>query len=310
MIKTSLLEVSIIEPRLKHSTIFDHFDALESGESFVIRNDHDPKPLYYQLIGERGNGFSWDYLEAGPEYWQVRIGKPSQQDTVETIGKIAAKDVRKAELLKQLGVDFCCGGKQTLKEAATSIGISEVALRDKLEEANTMSPSPASGLDYSTWDLDFLSDYIKNVHHKYVREKGPLLQQLTEKVSIVHGNQHPELAVLYTELSLFLANLYTHLDKEELQLFPATKNMSSLTKEQAKQLISALVYEHENTGYELKQLRKITNNYTLPADACHSYTYLFERIVAFEADLFQHIHLENNILFPKMITAYEQEFKA
>lgn len=303
MIKSPLLEVFNIEPRLKHPTIFDHFDALDSGESFIIKNDHDPKPLYYQLLGERGKDLIWNYLESGPEYWQVRLGKPLESETLETVGHIAAKDVRKAEVLKQLGVDFCCGGKQTLKEAAHSVGLDEIELRRRLNQSEEL-PIAGPPLNFKDWDIDFLSDYIKNVHHRYVREKGPIIQELAHKVADVHAQQHPELVNLSKELDAFLDDLYHHLDKEEKQLFPATKNEQELTSKQVEQLIQFLISEHEDSGKELQQLRKITQNYTLPANACNSYTSLFSQIESFESDLLQHIHLENNILFPKLLASY------
>lgn len=303
MIKSPLLEVFNIEPRLKHPTIFDHFDALDSGESFIIKNDHDPKPLYYQLLGERGKDLIWNYLESGPEYWQVRLGKPLESETLETVGHIAAKDIRKAEVLKQMGVDFCCGGKQTLKEAAHSVGLDEIELRRRLNQSEEL-PIAGPPLNFKDWDIDFLSDYIKNVHHRYVREKGPIIQELAHKVADVHAQQHPELVSLAKELDAFLDDLYHHLDKEEKQLFPATKNEQELTSKQVDQLIQFLISEHEDSGKELQQLRKITQNYTLPANACNSYTSLFSQIESFESDLLQHIHLENNILFPKLLASY------
>ncbi|MGB3105864.1 iron-sulfur cluster repair di-iron protein [Sphingobacterium siyangense] len=303
MIKSPLLEVFNIEPRLKHPTIFDHFDALDSGESFIIKNDHDPKPLYYQLLGERGKDLIWNYLESGPEYWQVRLGKPLESETLETVGHIAAKDIRKAEVLKQLGVDFCCGGKQTLKEAAHSVGLDEIELRRRLNQSEEL-PIAGPPLNFKDWDIDFLSDYIKNVHHRYVREKGPIIQELAHKVADVHAQQHPELVNLSKELDAFLDDLYHHLDKEEKQLFPATKNEQELTSKQVEQLIQFLISEHEDSGKELQQLSKITQNYTLPANACNSYTSLFSQIESFESDLLQHIHLENNILFPKLLASY------
>jgi len=303
MIKSPLLEVFNIEPRLKHPTIFDHFDALDSGESFIIKNDHDPKPLYYQLLGERGKDIIWNYLESGPEYWQVRLGKPLESETLETVGNIAATDIRKAQVLKQLGVDFCCGGKQTLKEAAHSIGLDEIELRRRLNQSEEL-PIAGPPLNFKDWDTDFLSDYIKNVHHRYVREKGPIIQELAHKVADVHAQQHPELVSLSKELDAFLDDLYHHLDKEEKQLFPAIKNEQELTSKQVDQLIQFLISEHEDSGKELQQLRKITENYTLPANACNSYTSLFSQIESFESDLLQHIHLENNILFPKLLASY------
>lgn len=103
MITAAILDVTRIEPRLKHPTIFKHFDELEAGESFIIDNDHDPKPLYYQLLGERGNIFTWDYIQQGPERWQVKIAKNANE------GAVAEKDQRKAEVFKEKGLDQSCG---------------------------------------------------------------------------------------------------------------------------------------------------------------------------------------------------------
>jgi len=308
MIKTPILDVTKIEPRLKHPTIFEHFDALEQGESFTILNDHDPRPLYYQLLGERGNFFTWEYLENGPEWWRVHIAKPSSDDKEETVGEIAASDMRKAEVFKKLGIDFCCGGKKTLKEAAASVGISDQKLKEHLAEADQVTvASPTLG--FNSWDIAFLADYIKNIHHRYVREFGPIIEQLADKVALRHGIDSPQLIVLAQNLHPFMAELYAHVDKEEEQLFPLTKDFSSLDKQQVSDIIDYLRKEHEDAGEELVRFRQITKDYELPAHACNSYTYLFERLQAFEADLLQHVHLENNILFPKIIKAYREKFE-
>ena len=129
-----VLNVTLIEPRLKHPTIFKNFDALKEGEAFVILNDHDHKTLYSQMLGERDKTFSWTYLEKGPQWWQVQIRKNDLQ-TGETVGEIAAKDLRKAEVFKKYGIDFCCGGKKTLKQACEEKGIEIEALEAELESA-------------------------------------------------------------------------------------------------------------------------------------------------------------------------------
>ncbi len=103
----NILDVTLLEPRKKHPAIFARFDALAEGESLTIHNDHDPKPLYYQLLGERGDVFIWEYLEEGPQWWKVRISKKISGSSHETLGEIAAKDLRKAEVFKKYGLDFC-----------------------------------------------------------------------------------------------------------------------------------------------------------------------------------------------------------
>lgn len=308
MIKTAQLDVTKIEPRLKHPTIFDHFDSLEQGESFTILNDHDPKPLYYQLLGERGNIFTWEYLEAGPEYWQVRIAKPGSEDHAPTVGEIAAKDIKKAEVFKKLGIDFCCGGKKTLREAAQSAGINEDQLLQELEKASAQTTTAANH-DFSSWDLGFLADYIYNIHHKYIREQGPIIEQLADKVALRHGPEHQELIALAKELHDLMDDLYLHIEKEEHKLFPLIKQPDSaaFSETEINDIIKNMEHEHESAGEELRRFRALTKDYTLPKNACNSYVYLYDKIREFESDLFQHIHLENNILFPKAIKAMKEK---
>lgn len=311
MIKTAILNVTQIEPRLKHPTIFDHFDALTSGEDFIILNDHDPKPLYYQLLGERGNCFTWEYLENGPEWWQVRIAKPAAATT--TVGEIAAKDIRKAEAFKKLGIDFCCGGKKTLKQAAEGIGLSEEQLLDKLEEAQSSATGTSANHEFDKWDLGFLADYIYNVHHRYIREQGPIIEQLADKVALRHGVEHHELMELAHGMHDFMAELYSHLEKEEQQLFPIVKQLERserISDQQVSEVVKYMEEEHESAGDELRRFRALTKDYQLPANACNSYTYLYEKIKEFESDLFQHIHLENNILFPKVVQVEKERLTA
>jgi len=301
MIKTDILDVTRIEPRLKHPTIFSHFDALEAGEAFTISNDHDPRPLYYQLLGERGNIFTWEYLESGPQRWQVRIAKNGKRE--ETVGEIAAKDIRKADAFKKLGIDFCCGGRKTVSEALAEAGISREQYEAELEKvANRQIGGVAHNFD--SWGLGFLSDYIFNVHHQYIRENGPILEQLAEKVAHRHGGQHPELNDLVGVVQNLMAELYSHIQKEEQILFPLIKQLEQQGAKPQMGVdgpIARMEAEHEDAGNELRTLRKLTSDYTLPIGACNSYTYLFQKLEEFESDLFQHIHLENNILFPKAI---------
>lgn len=303
MIKTTILDVTRIEPQLKHPTIFEHFDALEAGEGFSISNDHDPRPLYYQLLGERGNIFTWEYHEKGPERWVVHIAKNSIGKREETVGEIAAKDIRKADAFKKLGIDFCCGGRMTVSEALAAAGVTKEQLDIELTKASERQTG-AVAHQFDAWDLSFLADYIKNVHHRYIRENGPILEQLAEKVAMRHGGQHPELEDMLGVVRKLMDDLHNHLEAEEKVLFPLIKQLEENEVKSNKVLngpIKQMEAEHEDAGDELRTLRKLSKDYQLPAGACNSYTYLFQKLEEFENDLFQHIHLENNILFPKAI---------
>ena len=306
----NILNVTVIEPRLKHPTIFERFDELNPGERFTIHNDHDPKPLYYQMLGERGNIFNWEYLEQGPQLWRVKISKKLTGESDETLGEIAAKDLRKAEVFKKYGLDFCCGGKKTVKEACAEKGLDVTNVEQELNFAdkNVISSRP---LPYNDWSLDFLADYIVNTHHSYVKKTIPHLRSYASKVASVHGGQHSELFAISQLTDEVCEELSLHMIKEEKVLFPYIKELVA-AKDSAQPLhaahfgtvqnpINMMEHEHEVVGNKLEQIRKLSNNFSLPEDSCASYSYLYKTLEEFENDLHIHVHLENNILFPKAI---------
>lgn len=308
-ITENVLNVTLLEPRQKHPTIFARFDELEEGDSLTIHNDHDPKPLYYQLLGERGNIFVWEYLQEGPQWWKIRITKRITGEQEETLGEIAAKDLRKAEVFKKYGLDFCCGGKKTVKEACAEKGIDVTKVEKELQQADK---NPAvRPLPYNDWGLDFLADYIVNTHHSYVRKTLPDLRAYASKVAQVHGPQHPELMPIQQLVEEVNKELSEHLVKEEKILFPFIKELV-MAKDRSQSPravqfgsvqnpIHMMEEEHEAAGKCMEEIRALSNNYTLPEDACASYSLLFKMLNDFEEDLHIHVHLENNILFPKAI---------
>jgi regulator of cell morphogenesis and NO signaling len=305
----NILNVTLLEPKLKHPTIFNRFNELNEGESLIIHNDHDPKPLYYQLLGQKGNIFTWEYLEEGPEWWKIKIRKRVSGENIETLGALAAKDLRKAEVFKKYGLDFSCGGKQTVQEACAEKGLDLTKVEQELQQIDKVPTSRP--MPYDEWDLDFLSDYIVNVHHRYVRKNLPDLTAYAQKVMEVHAEQHPELVEINNLVKAVGADILAHLDNEEQRFFPLVKSMvnrskentapKTLTSKEFQNFITNHEAEHLSVGNEMDDIRKLTNNYTLPEDACASYTLLYRMLDEFEQDLHLHIHLENNILFPKAI---------
>lgn len=310
----NILNVTLLEPKLKHPTIFNRFDALNEGESLTIHNDHDPKPLYYQLLAERGNIFTWDYLEKGSEWWKVKIRKRIIGENEETLGELAVKDLRKVEIFKKYGLDFCCGGKKTVKEACAEKGLDVTKVEQELQQTDKV---PASRpMSYDEWNLDFLADYIVNIHHSYVRKNLPDITTYADKVMKVHGDDHPELVEINNRVKEVSSELSAHIEKEEKVLFPKIKalvnrskditSQKALGSEDLKHFIDLQEAKHESVGKELDEIRKLSNNYALPEDACASYTLLYRMLDEFEDDTHLHIHLENNILFPKAIKLEKQ----
>ncbi len=310
MENNNTLDVTVLEPRLKHPTIFARFDALNPGESLTIHNDHDPKPLYYQLLAERGSIFTWEYEGKGPEWWIVRISKKKSGEKEETLGELAVKDLRKAAVFKKYGLDFCCGGKKTVKEACMEKGLDITRIEEALQEVDR-TKLPGQPLAYDEWDLSFLIDYILNTHHAYVKKALPELMKYMTKVAGVHGQNHPELLVIKELLGEVNKELSAHLFKEERVLFPYIKELisaeSGLRQPIASQFgtvqnpINMMEMEHELVGKNFEEIRSLSKDYTLPEDACTSYRVLYKSLEAFENDLHMHIHLENNIVFPKAL---------
>ncbi len=302
----NILNVTLLEPRQKHPTIFARFDELNEGETLTIHNDHDPKPLYYQLLGERGNIFIWEYLESGPTWWKIKITKRVSGESDETLGEIAAKDLRKAEVFKKYGIDFCCGGKKTVKEACAEKGIDVTIVEQELQQADKVVTSHP--IPYNEWNLDFLADYILNTHHTYVRKNLPDLVAYAKKVAEVHGSQHPELHKIKSLVDEVNAELTSHMVTEEEVLFPAVKqlvlahkNGQKIDTRELEKNIKSLESEHQLVGKNMAEIRVLSKDYTLPSDSCASYALLFKMLDEFENDLHLHIHLENNILFKKAL---------
>lgn len=309
-----ILDVTVIEPRLKHPTIFQKFDALARGESFVIHNGRDPKPLYYQLLAERGNIFNWQYLEEGPQWWKVKIGKLIEGEKEATIGQLVSKDFRKAEVFKKFGLDFCCGGKKTLTKACSEKGLDVVQIEKELK---AVEEQPAqSSQDYNEWELDFLADYIVNTHHKYILRAIPTIFEYTQKVAKVHGERNPEAIEIANRFLKVVDELNRHMMKEENVLFPYIKILVSNKKQKValepspfgtiENPIKMMETEHDEVGVLMENINKLSNGYTPPANACTTFRLSYAKLKEFEDDLHQHIHLENNILFPKAI-ALEKE---
>lgn len=237
------------------------------------------------------------------------------KDSEKLIGQYVAGDFRTAAIFSKYKIDFCCNGNRTINEACDKKGIETNVLLDELNAV--LNSKTDQSIDYKSWPLDLLAEYIEKKHHRYVEEKIPVLKQFLNKLCSVHGERHPELLKISELFSASASELAAHMKKEELVLFPFVKRMINAKLENAaiqsppfgtvENPIAMMMQEHDNEGERFRKITELTDNYTPPSDACNTYKVTYAMLQEFEQDLHLHIHLENNILFPGAIKL-EQQF--
>jgi regulator of cell morphogenesis and NO signaling len=222
-----------------------------------------------------------------------------------TVGQVVARDYHAASVFKKHHIDFCCKGGVSIEEACENKGMSADALVEELKAATAESGGVSH--DFQTWDLDLLCDYIEKKHHRYVLRKTPELRAYLAKLSKVHGERHPELLQIERLFDASATELASHMHKEEMILFPYIKSVAQAAAFQrpsfgtVKNPINMMQHEHDTEGERFRRIAELSSNYLPPADACTTYRVAFALLAEFEEDLHLHIHLENNILFPRAI---------
>lgn len=230
------------------------------------------------------------------------------------ISDIVALNIKTAHVFKKYGIDFCCGGGISIEKACEKKNIDINLIMNDLKNVDE---KVMQSQNYNHWELDFLTDFIVNTHHVYVTESLGLIAAYANKVAKVHGIGHPSVLKINELFELVADDLKSHMKKEELILFPYVKklvaaNREYLTIEKAhfgrvNNPINMMEEEHESVGNLMKEIAELSNNYTPPEWACNTFKALYAKLDEFEQDLHVHIHLENNILFPKAI-ALESKF--
>ena len=239
------------------------------------------------------------------------LTSPKRKETMpitvtKTVRELAVELPNATRVFEKLGIDYCCGGHRPLEEACVSANVAVDDVLRALEQGSDASASLTT-CDWNTAPLAELVDHIVNQHHAFVKSETPRLQALIAKVAGVHGHNHPELQQVQVAFPELANELGAHLMKEEQMLFPYVKQMASGSGcgpscfGTVQNPIRVMMMEHDDAGEKLREMRRITSDYSIPADACTSYTTLFRALVEFEQDLHQHIHLENNILFPRAV---------
>jgi regulator of cell morphogenesis and NO signaling len=225
-----------------------------------------------------------------------------------TVAELVTENYKTADVFKKNGIDFCCGGKVSVKSICEKKNIGYEKIKRELEaveQANDLSH------DFKSWDMEKLVDHIITVHHGYVNDNIPIISQYADKVAKVHGHANPEVIKINQLFQIIAQELNSHMYKEENILFPYIKNLAQVEAEKLdfelphfgtiQNPINMMENEHTAVGDLGFQIAELSNNYNPPAHACNTYRVLFAKLKEFEEDLHQHIHLENNILFPRAI---------
>ena len=229
-----------------------------------------------------------------------------------SLAQIVNDNHKAASVFEKYDLDFCCKGKRSLQEACIE---KSLPVEKLLAELQAVSNSCEVPVDFRKMTLTQLADYIVSRHHAYVKTEMPQIFAYLQRVATKHGDRHPEMRKVFELFSAIKNEMEEHMDKEELILFPRieaaeegalekrTANMNVLYVKGPIQVMEA---EHEQAGQLMGEIRQLTSNYTPPADACTTYRLSFAALQAFETDLHQHVHLENNILFPKAIELFQK----
>jgi regulator of cell morphogenesis and NO signaling len=211
-----------------------------------------------------------------------------------------------SDVFKKNRIDFCCGGNIPLSDAAAQNGLNIDHLLAELEEVFQKFENAEK--DVEVWtdsDSNTIIDHIITNYHRASAEELSMLSPYVTKVSRVHGDNHPELLKVYELFYEFKKELMEHMEKEEAVVFPLIKQVAEGTvenREEAINMIVELEKEHDHAGEILREIRAVTSDYTLPLDACGTYRLVYARLEALEGLTFMHVHLENNILFPRYLS--------
>ncbi len=243
-------------------------------------------------------------------YLQEKLNKYIMNNTTtdtRTIGEIVADNYHTADIFNKYGIDFCCGGGITLSEACKNKGVSINELSRAIREIDSLKT--VSGDNFNAWEPAFLIDYIIGTHHSFVRNKVVEIAAYAEKVASVHGERLPVNIEIYKKFTALTSELLQHLQDEEQIVFPLIRSIArkrkkgiDLTDEELTELkeqLDLMVGDHDGAGDIMAEIRKLSNNFTPPEDACTTFRIFYQNLEGFENDLHKHVHLENNILFKK-----------
>lgn len=221
-----------------------------------------------------------------------------------TVGELVAEDASRTRIFERLGIDYCCGGRRSLADACEAKGLDPQTVATVLEAADSFRHTPGDDIDWTGRSLHELIDHIEDTHHAFLREELPRLTQLLDKVARVHGKATPWIVDVKDIFDELRSELEAHMLKEENVVFPLLRALEKgepipATTELGDTPIELMEEEHDEAGAALEQMNALTDGYTPPENACGTFRAALEGLERLEADMHQHVHKENNILFPQ-----------
>jgi regulator of cell morphogenesis and NO signaling len=216
-----------------------------------------------------------------------------------TVGDLVVEKPGRSRVFAKLGIDFCCGGKKTLVEVCREKALDPAVVLAQLEE----QAGPEGRTPWAEAPLADLVDHVERTHHAFTREELPRLQGLLDKVARVHGERHPNMVEVARIFGVFASEMLLHMTKEERVLFPAIRAVAGGRPAgiDPAMPIRVMSREHDEAGEQLRQMRELTRDYALPDGACNTFRAALAGLEEIEADMHQHVHLENNLMFPRAL---------
>lgn len=220
-----------------------------------------------------------------------------------TVGQLVAEQPARSRVFERLGIDYCCGGRKSLAEACRAASLDEETVLNELHACDASAAEPE--IDWTQATLTQLADHIEQTHHAYLHAELPRLDRLTARVAQAHGENDPRLFELRAMFCAFRAELEAHMSKEEFVLFPLCRQMDGAARRpvfhcgSVRNPVRVMRAEHQDAGEALETMRALTDGFTPPDWACNTYRAMLQSLAELEADMHQHVHKENNILFPQ-----------
>ena len=299
-----VLDVREIDKRFRKKTILKIFDELSDNQQLELISDHSLAPLKKLFQNEKHGFFEWKETEQGPELWRILITKASSLNL--SINEILKHFPSAIDVLEQHGIPYYKFGSNRLREISKDARI----IYEEIQEEQQFIINP---LRTDKWSISFTVDYIINNHHTYVKETIPEIESLIEHLEQAHAATHPQLPMIRQRFAEFKNELVEHLEDEENVVFPSFKKLEEAIQNNSDKLegfddsISWMEEDHILTGTTLKSMRNFCNNYIAPANSSPGFQILFEELRKFELDMHFHMHLENNVLFTKVVEALSKQ---